>query len=863
MFCTKCGKSNDESDTFCTKCGAGLKSASRRTPQPSGTVPIFQDLTGHVIDGKYRIIAKIGTGGMGDVYRAGRIIFGDEAAIKVLHLNQSQNPQAVERFFHEAKTSAKFKHHNAVSIYDIGTTPQGVPYLVMELVQGKNLRQLLREQKTVSLDLIVTITMQTCSALDEAHRLGITHRDIKPENIVLSRTATGWQVKVLDFGIAKVQGETNSNLTLPGNALGTPQYMSPEQCLGESLDSRSDIYSFGVVLYEMLCGVVPFNAAAATAIVVQHVNQKPPPLSNHKADISTNINKIVLRALEKKREKRPQTAGTLAKEFLQAITHEIKEEKPKTRKSTAVPIIKNKPVKEVPYPIPKPINIELESAKVKDSMPVQESVTEVIKPIEAPKIEVAKLIEAPKIEVVDLVNLSPIVETTETVEKIAEVVLPPELQPQNVQEPDILPHEDKEPVLDAVQNLPQNAETIEEIQAAEFYHIVETPLPTIKDNDVKPENPPEKDAAKSYNSETFPLVFGNLFRPETFLPTIEEKGVLSTTDEIEIKISERDMKYFSDSSDNTKTDLAANGTNVVTGTVSTVKTPTEIVVENKIENETPKFLESTVLPQSAFQRNRLPISVIAGIFILSLTGFSAWYFSGNKSVEEASAVTKENKNTPEGMVYVSGGEFMMGNEKGDEYEKPVHKMTVKSFYIDIYEVTCADYKKFIEATNHKQPRNWKNPNIPAGWEKKPVTGVSWDDANAYAKWAEKRLPTEAEWELAARGTDGRIYPWGNDWKENMANANGASKEMKDVGSYQGQSPFGAFDMVGNAWEWTADDAKYYKDGKSILTATPSQKIIRGGFYENTKDEATVTVRTSWGARDEKKYDDSGFRCVKD
>jgi serine/threonine protein kinase/formylglycine-generating enzyme required for sulfatase activity len=798
MFCTKCGKSNDESDAFCTECGASLKSVSRRTPHPSGNVPIFQDLTGQIIDGKYQIIAKIGTGGMGDVYRAKRVIFGDEAAIKVLHLNQSQNPQAVDRFFHEAKTSAKFKHHNAVAIYDIGATSQGVPYLVMELVQGKNLRQLLREQKTVALDLIVTITMQTCSALDEAHRLGIIHRDIKPENIVLSRTATGWQIKVLDFGIAKVQGESNSNLTLPGNALGTPQYMSPEQCLGEPLDGRSDIYSFGIVLYEMLSGVVPFNATVATAIVVQHVNQKPQPLTNQQADISPNINKIVLKALEKKREKRPKTAGTLAKEFLQAVTHNIKGEKSQTGKSIAVPIVK----------------------AVETTLKPLEIAPEVV------KIDNIKSVEMPKIEITELLNLLPIVEISETIEKIEEVVSHPKLPPQNVQELVTLPAQPEEKISDVVQNLPHNTEkmsgSIEYVKPTEFLQRVETPLSENKDNVLMSGNP-----------------------TENFLET-----------------DSKDLFYPADTE---KFGSVTNDTNVETGIVEAINTPTEFVVidENSVEKETPKFLESTAFPQSNFQKNRLQFAVIAGVFILSLIGFSAWSFLGNKSIGVNSATNKENQKPVEGMVFVSGGEFMMGNEKGDEYEKPVHKMTVNPFYIDVYEVTCADYKKFIDATNYKQPRNWKTTNIPAGWEKKPVTGVNWDDANAYAKWAEKRLPTEAEWEFAARGTDGRIYPWGNDWKENMANANGASKEMKDVGSFQGQSPFGAFDMVGNAWEWTADDAKYYKDGKSILTATPSLKVIRGGYFGNPKKITTTTYRTFWGARDAKDYDNSGFRCVKD
>lgn len=156
-------------------------------------------------------------------------------------------------------------------------------------------------------------------ALEAAHRHNIIHRDIKPDNIIVNVTATNLRVKVLDFGIAKLRDDVAGNLTQTGSILGTPHYMSPEQCLGEELDSRSDIYSLGIVLYEMLTGTVPFNSPSAAAVVVQHVNQPPAPPRSLNASITASVESTVLHALEKRREDRPQSAGALAQELTNAV----------------------------------------------------------------------------------------------------------------------------------------------------------------------------------------------------------------------------------------------------------------------------------------------------------------------------------------------------------------------------------------------------------------------------------------------------------------------------------------------------------------------------------------------------------------
>lgn len=221
---------------------------------------------------------------------------------------------------------------------------------------------------------------------------------------------------------------------------------------------------------------------------------------------------------------------------------------------------------------------------------------------------------------------------------------------------------------------------------------------------------------------------------------------------------------------------------------------------------------------------------------------------------------------PQGMAYVRGGEFTMGSDAGDEYERPAHKVTVKSFFIDIYEVPCEEYEKFVKATGHKAPPNWVNGGCPPGQGRKPVVGVDWYDANAYAAWAKKRLPTEEEWEFAARGTDGRKYPWGNEWRANAANAGDTSAgQVVDVGNYpDGKSPFGAMDMVGNAWEWTASDLHAYSGGRIPDQVSGELKVIRGGFWRSSTPKATTTFRRGWDARDAREgYGNTGFRCARD
>ena len=254
------------------------------------------------------------------------------------------------------------------------------------------------------------------------------------------------------------------------------------------------------------------------------------------------------------------------------------------------------------------------------------------------------------------------------------------------------------------------------------------------------------------------------------------------------------------------------------------------------------------------------ISFAAGIFV------TMWFFEFPPPVPNALEVpvitTNSNVTSPPGgMAYIPGGEFQMGSDEGDSFSKPAHMVSVKPFFIDVTEVTNEAYSEFVKATDHAAPLTWANGKPPVGKEKFPVTGVSWYDALEFAAWSGKRLPTEAEWEFAARGGDNRTYPWGDLWSAGSANV--ASKDgIRAVGGGLA-SPFGVYDMAGNVWEWTSSDAKSYGSGKQIPWSRLRLKVIRGGNWLSDSRTASSTFRGFYGATGEKEYNSTGFRCAKD
>lgn len=290
--------------------------------EPLG-VRVTNEFVGILLDDKYRLEEKVGEGGMGTVYRATHIQMENTVAVKILRPDLASDQTAVERFRREARSTAQIRHPNAVAVTDFGVTRDaGIAYLVMEFLEGEDLRHKIKQKRRLDLEETALILSQTCSAVSAAHFRGIIHRDLKPDNIWLIKTEEGVEhVKVLDFGIAKLKASTDVSLT-QGAIIGTPYYMSPEQCRGEELDPGSDVYSLGVILYEMLTGRVPFDGSNPLAVVLKHSTEHPRRLRELRPDIPEQVERVVLRALEKKREDRQTSAVQLAQEFEAALPSE-------------------------------------------------------------------------------------------------------------------------------------------------------------------------------------------------------------------------------------------------------------------------------------------------------------------------------------------------------------------------------------------------------------------------------------------------------------------------------------------------------------------------------------------------------------
>jgi serine/threonine protein kinase len=271
-------------------------------------------LIGREIDKRYTILAKLGQGGMGAVYRAQQHSVGREVAIKVVAPRLVSEPIVIKRFLREAKLASKLAHPNAVSVLEFGQTDDGLLYLVMELIEGRTLEKVLETEGVLSPQRLVRIGMQICDALEGAHQLQIIHRDLKPQNVMILKTGRDL-VKVLDFGLAKslTPDPTSSTVTHAGAMLGTPAYMPPELVTGFECDGRADLYSLGCLLYVAATKDAPFKADSVHELMAMHATEPPPPLTN----LPPKLAAVIARMLEKDPEKRYQTAGK-ARDALEA-----------------------------------------------------------------------------------------------------------------------------------------------------------------------------------------------------------------------------------------------------------------------------------------------------------------------------------------------------------------------------------------------------------------------------------------------------------------------------------------------------------------------------------------------------------------
>jgi serine/threonine-protein kinase len=314
--CPACNAHYDPETTFCPKDGTQVVSDGAQEEGPS--------LVGQVIADRYRLTKKLGEGGMGEVYEAQHIYIEKRVALKLLRPEIMSNQEAVTRFYQEARSASAIGHDNIVEIDDFGKLPDGRVYLSMEYLEGESLNDAL--QMPMDLGRALDIVIQVGKGLAAAHAKNIVHRDMKPENVFLVHKDGKETAKILDFGIAKVSGtEGNQHLTRTGTIFGTPHYMSPEQALGKALDHRTDIYSVGVIMYEMFTGTVPFKAESFMGILTQHLTTLPKPPHEQAPErvIPLPVEAVILKAMAKEVNDRYQTMSALLAD-LEKLQAELK-----------------------------------------------------------------------------------------------------------------------------------------------------------------------------------------------------------------------------------------------------------------------------------------------------------------------------------------------------------------------------------------------------------------------------------------------------------------------------------------------------------------------------------------------------------
>ncbi|MEZ4287124.1 MAG: protein kinase [Polyangiales bacterium] len=324
-ICSQCSAAVPDADRFCSACGARVgESTELRGSDP---------LVGRIVGGTYVLQEVVGVGGMGRVYRAEQSTLGRTVAVKVIHPHLLSDDQTVARFYQEARAASRLNHPNSVSVIDFGRTDDGILYLAMEYLSGRDLALIMVDDGPLPLKRVCQILIDTLDALAEAHALGIVHRDLKPENILLRPLRSGDDlVKVVDFGLATIVGGTETSITRPGLVCGTPDYMSPEQGRGDPVDGRGDLYALGIMLFELVTGRLPFIDDTPTKVVLRHMNERVPNPQQvaPERNIPDSVVDVIFKALSKDADDRYQTASEMQEALRNVLARSARESKETT-----------------------------------------------------------------------------------------------------------------------------------------------------------------------------------------------------------------------------------------------------------------------------------------------------------------------------------------------------------------------------------------------------------------------------------------------------------------------------------------------------------------------------------------------------
>jgi eukaryotic-like serine/threonine-protein kinase len=723
---------------------------------PKDGMPTMHTLAGEpVLEGKYHLESRLGQGGMGVVYKARHAFLKTQLAIKIILPDLVGNdPQLVTRFRQEALAAAAIRHQNVVGVTDYGVIQGSIPFLVMEYVEGESLHDLLNREKVLSPERALDLMSAICAGVGAAHHQGIVHRDLKPLNIMIcsDKPNMSQAVKILDFGLAKIKsGELLGSFIQAQTTglMGSPYYMAPEQWADDEPDSRSDIYSLGVMLFQMLTGDVPFKGSSIPAIMKKHISDPAPTFAELNVPLSIEVEQAVRHTLQKEKEQRTPTVEHLIAELRAAVE-------------------------------PVPIGIHTTDAGVRAS-----SLT---------------IRTAPPRSKVFLDNV-PVGETRDD----GWITL------NGIQSGDHrlrVSHDGFEDWSAEVQCDGQTKQVIAELKPGSAAGAAQTV------------------AFKAPGHDTPPN--------------------LSST-------------YGSTVNDLQKTAVQVWDTGNQAAAVHSIP---------------PK-------KQSFFSPLVLGIAAVFGLFAVGAAGIGGmWalgvFDRGRTAPNALPASPSPQAETPAPMraemVEIPGGEFQMGFGDANSATGPVHKVQVEPFLMDKTEVTDAEYHEFVKATGHTPPSHWVNGAPLPGTERRPVRFVSYEDAEAFAKWRSQRdslqyrLPTEQEWEFAARnGAKATLYPWGNTWNPAAAVMAVPGSEPAEVGAANlGKNSWGVLDLMGNVWEFTSSTLDPYPGSNAVgVQRKPGKRVVvRGGsaHEDAVKEKINAAFRVDVAADQKEKT--VGFRLVR-
>jgi eukaryotic-like serine/threonine-protein kinase len=726
---------------------------------PDDGMPTVQSISGEpVLEGKYQLEKRLGQGGMGVVYKARHAYLKTHHAIKVILPDLVGNdPQLVTRFRQEALAAAAIRHQNVVGVSDYGVVQGKMPFLVMEYVEGESLHDLLAREGKLSPEKALDLMTAICGGVGAAHHQGIVHRDLKPLNIMIctGKKSMAEAVKILDFGLAKIKsGELLGSFIQAQTTglMGSPYYMAPEQWADEEPDARADIYSLGVMLYQMIAGDVPFKGSSIPAIMKKHLSDAPPAFAEMNTKIAPQIEYAIRHTLEKSRETRTQTVEQLVEELTKAVR-------------TAAQ------------------NVASIGYSTNSSLPVS---------------QLRILTNPPNSRVfVDNIAVG---------------------QTQN----------DGWLMLEGVQS---------------GNHRIRITHDGFQDweSDVVCDGKPQQVAIKLTEGT------GGIPRPMETMPVMQQSQQHIS------QMSQPQMQQsYSVAPLNTQGQIHQS-----------------VPQQHWQTGQQGNFVQSPPPAKSGISPVIWAIiGIAAGLVLISgglLGAYQLGWLGGKTGPGTNTTNTPPVNSNPASptpppvkaeMIKIPGGKFTMGRNNSEVLESPEHEVEVKDFSIGKNEVTNAEYYEFVTAKNYNPiPSHWENGKPLTNELNLPVRWVNMDDITAFINWRSERdgvayrLPTEEEWEYAARNGDAdNLYPWGDKWEDDKAVVK-RDLIMSPVGSMPaGANKWGVMDLVGNVWEWTGSKASAYKGSSPENIKRAEEKyaehlVIRGAFNVNKESSsATSTYR---------------------